>query len=1638
MSSNTSNTEYGIGKSFPIVPFDGSDPSKLPTLKKSISIYLLEKEINLPQSKDDQAWLASSQMRFAGKAHSRLKVTLQTLATPANSWMVDMGYVVDDLQLTTKERREYEQYVQKKTSKKQLAVQILKQFITLGSGAEAAITNGYNLNDFRIMWFDLLDFYEGLLLHNAISRVNACYLLSLNSGKGYQATVLMDKLSKAEADYNQLMQVDKKRGAETDAEFQDRVLKSKILYSYLYKIVVLEQVALDKAHVKAFVNVHIRDILTDVYAFNPVTNLTQLRSFLSTQVTTPVNPTVQQQPKQPTNLVTDKSVSAQHTVNLTNRIKNLEKKLSNTSKVNVATGAAPTVPGAGGGKKRDRFGIGPCTVCNDANHDAEHCFKNPNASEETKKRAISFNLKRANNSVHVTTTAPVADATLSIMNLASSDSGNDSFHILLDSGSDCVLFNRFHYDLLFSLKPHSSGLSGIGGDTGIRISDKGTVVLMGCLIHDCLYSSLADRSVVSEGLICALYNFKIIKDGMSCILINKDNNYETTLQLDLTSMKYILPANLFDINYDVQVVNLASVRPNNLKTLWHARFGHAYMGLIVKMARVNVYQDRGLKLPELLLRTDPEEDLCDACALGKPTFSFDYVPHHRSTIKGKLWYFDVSGGGNLTPSLVKKNRYKYMFADSCTRMYFVYYTTRVNDATTLRILNLFREEILVTLTFDDNEEIIFFQSDNGQLDTNEVKSWMRKGRAITRFGSPYHPNMNGFVERAFGSTNALARCMLAGAGLPDPYWERASRHAVLLRNIMPNQTSDGFVREAYFLWYGLTYDYSRLRTWGCRAYALNHIREKDYGNRSVSGIFVGMNPDNAITRDYEIYLPTKDKFVTTGDVLFCEHVGRLEPERLLPPSLSLPDSAAKLDAKDYQNLVDTVHLDNDEGVQYRVLKVYNRQGAVVVDRVLFDPAIPNAPGGTIDTVYLDNVIGYPIILGGSNPRYQTDVPARIDEELITLSHTDQPVRNSVREEVDIHGHALETLHQRAKRLRTEATLAGEAKNTAEKHLRRSQRNKSYSNVATSVTSVSAKEQIAKVIFDWSFEHFPEYLDHITETEHITHVTSTSNDHTNHRYKLEPRHHAEAMSRDSEREDWIASEKREMDALDELNFAEIVDIPSDREPLPVTWVYKYKTDQFGNRVLFKSRLVVRGDLAIAGFDFFETYSPVAKIDSIRLILAIIITHKFIPAQFDIGNAYVQSLLEEKVYIKAIPGRPLPLGKCLRLLRSLYGLPQSGRNWNLLIDKDFTDIGFVKIREDLCVYVLFENGEMVAAVGLYVDDFFAGFDSIERMDWFANSISALYKTKALGLPTNVVGLALTWVSIPGQIYYESVHIVNAKSVNVLAEKFELVGAKPVKLPYNLANKLSKSQGPTESQLLCPEVKLMQRDYRTLVGTFIWLSITTRVDIISIVLILSQFVSNPAYQHYQAALWLVKYLNSTINLGITYHMNGDPNIVGYVDADHASHESRRSVYSYIFMFAGGPIFWKNGFETRFSLSTGESEVRAVYALREAIKHVLYLKKMLKSFLLDDAADNATIAMAQLPTAVFEDNLAAIRFSLNPASQSTMKYLEVDILWIHDAIERGEFKLVKIDTTQQLADIGTKLNIAEVFYRLRSQLMN
>ena len=97
----------------------------------------------------------------------------------------------------------------------------------------------------------------------------------------------------------------------------------------------------------------------------------------------------------------------------------------------------------------------------------------------------------------------------------------------------------------------------------------------------------------------------------------------------------------------------------------------------------------------------------------------------------------------------------------------------------------------------ENYSFVFLRSDS--FDTHDMHAYCRKKGVFNQYTHPYHPSMLGFVERSFRSVKDLSRCMLQGANLPDPYWEKGNRHATLIRNILPNRSATGMVREAYFL-----------------------------------------------------------------------------------------------------------------------------------------------------------------------------------------------------------------------------------------------------------------------------------------------------------------------------------------------------------------------------------------------------------------------------------------------------------------------------------------------------------------------------------------------------------------------------------------------------------------------------------------------------------------------------------------------------------------------------------------------------------------------------------------------------------------------------------------------------------------------
>jgi hypothetical protein len=138
---------------------------------------------------------------------------------------------------------------------------------------------------------------------------------------------------------------------------------------------------------------------------------------------------------------------------------------------------------------------------------------------------------------------------------------------------------------------------------------------------------------------------------------------------------------------------------------------------------------------------------------------------------------------------------------------------------------------------------------------------------------------------------------------------------------------------------------------------MNQIVANDFGPRSEEGIFVGFDKGQvSILR--MVYLPSKNTFVAAGDGQMSEHVGRPQPERLLP---LISESDREYTLADFAYLNGTRHRDPHEGVN-KVVKVYIHKGLIVVDRVLYDTSSPSSTKRkTYDTVHARDVATYPML-----------------------------------------------------------------------------------------------------------------------------------------------------------------------------------------------------------------------------------------------------------------------------------------------------------------------------------------------------------------------------------------------------------------------------------------------------------------------------------------------------------------------------------------------------------------------------------------------------------------------------------------------------------------------------------------------------
>lgn len=218
---------------------------------------------------------------------------------------------------------------------------------------------------------------------------------------------------------------------------------------------------------------------------------------------------------------------------------------------------------------------------------------------------------------------------------------------------------------------------------------------------------------------------------------------------------------------------------------------------------------------------------------------------------------------------------------------------------------------------------------------------------------------------------------------------------------------------------------------------------------------------------------------------------------------------------------------------------------------------------------------------------------------------------------------------------------------------------------------------------------------------------------------------------------------EMNALKKNDTWEVVTLPKGKQPVGCKWVYtlKYKAD--GTLERYKARLVAKGYTQTYGVDYQETFAPVAKMNTIRILLSLAANFGWSLQQFDVKNAFLHADLEEEVFME--PGFDKDFGnnQVCRLKKALYGLKQSPRAWFGRFTKTMLEMGYKQSRGDHTLFIKHSKEGMVTALLVYVDDIVVTGNDEAEQDSLKSNLAQQFEIKTSYNSCNSIHLSQIWL-------------------------------------------------------------------------------------------------------------------------------------------------------------------------------------------------------------------------------------------------------------------------------------------------------
>ncbi|KAJ9553540.1 hypothetical protein OSB04_017585 [Centaurea solstitialis] len=500
------------------------------------------------------------------------------------------------------------------------------------------------------------------------------------------------------------------------------------------------------------------------------------------------------------------------------------------------------------------------------------------------------------------------------------------------------------------------------------------------------------------------------------------------------------------------------------------------------------------------------------------------------------------------------------------------------------------------------------------------------------------------------------------------------------------------------------------------------------------------------------------------------------------------------------------------------------------------------------------------------------------------------------------------------------------------------------------------------------------------------------------YSIEedPKSFKEAMkSRDAAF--WKEAIDDELSSILENNTWVLSDLPPGSKPLGCKWIFKKKMKVDGTIDKFKARLVIQGFRQKPGIDYFDTYAPVARISTIRLLIALAAIHNLVVHQMDVKTAFLNGELDEEVYMKQPEGFVMPSNehKVCKLVKSLYGLKQAPKQWHQKFDEVILSSGFKLNQSDKCVYSRFDSSGSGVIICLYVDDMLIFGTNQLQVDETKCLLSSKFAMKDMGEADVILGIRIKRVN-------KGIALMQSHYVEKILKKFNYSDCSPVSTPMDPSVKLMPNKGMAVSQL----------EYSQAIGCLMYAMTSTRPDIAYAVGRLSRYTSNPSTQHWQAIQRIFKYLKGTMDYGLYYL--GYPSVLeGYSDASWITHveEDHSSTTGWVFLLGGGAISWASKKQTCITNSTMESEF---VALATAGKEAEWLRNLIYEIPLW----SKPIA----PISIHCDSAATLAKSYNQVYNGKSRHLGVRHSMIRDLIMNGVISVEFVKSQQNLADHLTK----------------